>query len=147
LEARPRWHTLTYLCTMLKCYKNVFQIDLGNQDSCDVNIELEGNGALDIHEYACACYFIFASRSNSNLINTPRNTTKSYIGPNISSGKLIPSYGSLLEIMLIATCPCAISCNQMSLATTNGCLCNYFSNFDEVWSSFQLGCNYDLFHP
>jgi len=31
--------------------------------------------------------------------------------------------------------------------TINGCLCNYFSNLDKVWSFFQLGCDYDLFHP
>ncbi len=46
-----------------------------------------------------------------------------------------------------ATCPCVTMCKQMLHVTTNGCLCNYFSNFDEVWSSFQLGCDYDLFHP
>ncbi len=54
---------------------------------------------------------------------------------------------SLLEILSFATRPCVITCNQMSLATTNGYLCNYFSNLDEVWSSFQLGCDYDLFDP
>jgi hypothetical protein len=45
----------------------------------------------------------------------------------------------LLEILSFVTRPCAIMCNQMLLATTNGCLCNYFSNLDEVRSSFELG--------
>jgi hypothetical protein len=31
--------------------------------------------------------------------------------------------------------------------TMNSCLCNYFSSFDEFWSSLQLSCNYDLSHP
>jgi len=30
--------------------------------------------------------------------------------------------------------------------TMNGWLCNYFSNLDGFWSSFQLCCNYNLFH-
>jgi hypothetical protein len=54
---------------------------------------------------------------------------------------------TLLEILLFPIHPCATTCNQMSHAFTNGCLCNYFSKFDEVWSSFQLGCDYDVFHP
>ncbi len=29
----------------------------------------------------------------------------------------------------------------------NSSLCNYFSSFDEFWSSLQLSCNYDLSHP
>jgi hypothetical protein len=53
---------------------------------------------------------------------------------------------SLLKIMLFATSSYVTMCNQMSHVITNGCLCNYFSNLDEVWSFFQLGCDYDLFH-
>jgi hypothetical protein len=53
---------------------------------------------------------------------------------------------TLLEIMSFATSPYATMCNQMSPMITNGCLCNYFSNLDEVWSSFHLGYDYDLFH-
>jgi hypothetical protein len=54
---------------------------------------------------------------------------------------------ALLEIMLFATHPCETTCNQMLPMIINGCLCNYFSKLDEIWSSFQLGCDYDLFHP
>jgi len=53
---------------------------------------------------------------------------------------------TLLEILSFAIYPCATTCNQMLPMTINGCLCNYFSNLDEVWSSFQLCCDYDLFH-
>jgi hypothetical protein len=31
---------------------DVLQINMGNGESCDVNIKLRGNGALDIHEDA-----------------------------------------------------------------------------------------------
>jgi hypothetical protein len=54
---------------------------------------------------------------------------------------------SLLEILSFTTCHYVSTCNQMSPTTRNGCLCNYFSNLDEIWSSFQLGYDYDLFHP
>jgi len=37
LEAISRWHAFAYLCTSLGCTPN-----MGNKDSCDVNIELEG---------------------------------------------------------------------------------------------------------
>jgi hypothetical protein len=49
--------------------------------------------------------------------------------------------------MSFATNPYATMCNQMSPMITNGYLCKYFSNLDDVWSSFHLGCDYDLFHP
>jgi hypothetical protein len=39
---------------------------------------------------------------------------------------------SLLEILLFATRPCVTTSNQMSPMIINGCLCNYFSNLDEV---------------
>jgi hypothetical protein len=53
----------------------------------------------------------------------------------------------LLEILLFTTHPCATTCNAMSHVIINRCLCEYFSNLDEVWYSFQLGYDYDLFHP
>jgi hypothetical protein len=53
----------------------------------------------------------------------------------------------ILEILSFTTSPYVTMCNQMSAMITNAYLCNYFSNLDEVWSSFQLGCDYDLFHP
>jgi hypothetical protein len=53
LEAILKWHIkLTYLCTMLRCSKDVFQINMGNKDSHDINIESKGDGALDVHDHA-----------------------------------------------------------------------------------------------
>ncbi len=52
LEAILKWHILTYLCTMLGCSKDVFQFNMGNEDSHDLNIESKGDGALDTHDYA-----------------------------------------------------------------------------------------------
>lgn len=37
---------------MLGCYENVSQINMGNEDSHDTNIESKGDGALDIHDDA-----------------------------------------------------------------------------------------------
>jgi hypothetical protein len=51
-EAILKWHILTYLCTMLGCYENVSQINMGNEDSHDTNIESKGDGALNIHDDA-----------------------------------------------------------------------------------------------
>jgi hypothetical protein len=60
--------------------------------------------------------------------------------------ELVKPTNTLLEILSFATHPCATMCNKMSPMTTNGCLCNCFSNLDEVWYSFQLSYNYELFH-
>jgi hypothetical protein len=53
---------LDILMYHVEMYTYALQINLGNRDSYDVSIELEGNGTLDIHEYAYACYFIFVGR-------------------------------------------------------------------------------------
>jgi hypothetical protein len=45
---------------------------------------------------------------------------------------------SLVEILSFATIPSAIMCDEMLLMATSGCLCDYFSNLDGFWSSFQL---------
>jgi hypothetical protein len=60
----------------------------------------------------------------------------------IKNGYNVYVHITLLEIMSFVTNPYATT---MSHVTTNGCLCNYFSNLDEVWYSFQLSCDYDLF--
>jgi hypothetical protein len=54
LEATPRiWHAFAYLRTMLGHSRNVPQSGMDNGDShYDQDIELEGNGVLDIHEDA-----------------------------------------------------------------------------------------------
>ncbi len=53
LEVVLGWHAFAYLCTLLGCYKDVLQTNGDNGDSHDhQDIELESNGALDIHEDA-----------------------------------------------------------------------------------------------
>jgi hypothetical protein len=61
LEMVLTWHVLAYLCTMLRCFWDVPQINMGNKDSCDTNIELKGDGALDIHEDALVISYFQAS--------------------------------------------------------------------------------------
>jgi hypothetical protein len=51
LEVILKWHILTYLCTMLRCFEVVFQINMGNEDSHDTNIESKIY-ALDIYDGA-----------------------------------------------------------------------------------------------
>jgi hypothetical protein len=52
LEVLLRWHASPYLCTLLGCFGDVFQINVDGGDSNDANMELEGNGALDIYDDA-----------------------------------------------------------------------------------------------
>ncbi len=52
LEVVLRWHASTYLCTMLGHSRDVPHSHMGNGEFHDEDIELEGNGALDIHEDA-----------------------------------------------------------------------------------------------
>ncbi len=53
LEAILRWHALSYLCIILGCYGDVYQItNMGNEDSHNANMQLQGDGAFDIHEDA-----------------------------------------------------------------------------------------------
>lgn len=35
---------------LVKCYLDVVQFNMGNEDFCDVDIEWEGDDALNIHE-------------------------------------------------------------------------------------------------
>jgi hypothetical protein len=50
LEAVLRWRTSTYLCTLLGCSRDVLQINIGNKDSDDVNVEPKGDASLNMHE-------------------------------------------------------------------------------------------------
>ncbi len=52
LEAIPRWHVSTYLCTLLGCYGDVPHTSMDDGDPHDVDMELEGDGALDIYDDA-----------------------------------------------------------------------------------------------
>ncbi len=52
LEAIPRWHASAYFCTLLGCPRDLLHIGVDVGDSHDANMELEGNGTLNIYEDA-----------------------------------------------------------------------------------------------
>jgi len=62
LEGVLRWNASTYLCTLLGCHGDLFHVNMGNMDSHDANIVLEGNGALDIHEDAHVITYLQACK-------------------------------------------------------------------------------------
>ncbi len=55
------WHTSTYLSILLGRSKDVFHNNMGNKDSHDLEIELEGDGVLDIYENALVIAYLQAS--------------------------------------------------------------------------------------
>jgi hypothetical protein len=52
LEAIPRWHAFAYFCTLLGCSRDLLHIGVDVAESHDANMELEGNGILNIYEDA-----------------------------------------------------------------------------------------------
>ncbi len=46
------WHAFAYLCTLLGCSWDVFQISMDVEDPHDVDMESKHNGALDIYDDA-----------------------------------------------------------------------------------------------
>jgi hypothetical protein len=52
LEEIPRWHAFAYFCTLLGCSRDLLHIGVDVRDSHDANMELEGNGTLNIYEEA-----------------------------------------------------------------------------------------------
>ncbi len=61
MEAILGWHTSTYLSILLGRSKDVFHSNMGNEDSHDLEIELEGDGVLDIYENALVIAYLQAS--------------------------------------------------------------------------------------
>jgi hypothetical protein len=49
LEVVLGWHAFAYFCTLLRCFGDVFQISINDGYPHDVDMEMEGNGALDIY--------------------------------------------------------------------------------------------------
>jgi len=90
LEVVPTWHALAYLCIMLGCSWDVPQINMCNKHSCDTNIELKGDGVLDIHEDALVISYLQASEILVKL--SFKIMTRLCIGPNGLNGKVFPSY-------------------------------------------------------
>jgi hypothetical protein len=58
LEVVLGWHSFTYLCTLLGCYGDVLRIDVDDGDPHDVDMESEGNGALDIYDDALVIAYL-----------------------------------------------------------------------------------------
>jgi hypothetical protein len=48
LEVGPEWHASTYLCTLLGYWHDVPQTNVDDGDSHDMDMELKGNGVLNI---------------------------------------------------------------------------------------------------
>ncbi len=58
LEAITRWHAFAYLCSLLGCYGDVFQTSMDDGDPHDVDMELEGNDALNIYDDALVTAYL-----------------------------------------------------------------------------------------
>jgi len=52
LETVPRWHAFAYLCILLGCFGDVPHNNMDDGDPHEVDMDLEGNGALDIYDDA-----------------------------------------------------------------------------------------------
>jgi hypothetical protein len=52
LEVVPKWHASAYLYTLLGCSRDVPHTSVDDGDPHDVDMELKGNGALDIYDDA-----------------------------------------------------------------------------------------------
>ncbi len=61
LEALPRWHAYAYLCTLLGCFRDVFETNVDDEDHHDVDMESKGNGALDIYDDAPIIVYLQAN--------------------------------------------------------------------------------------
>ncbi len=73
LEAIPRWHASTYLCTLLGCYGDVPHTSMDDGDLHDVDMELKGNGALDIYDDAPIIAYLQANEIPIRLTPKVRN--------------------------------------------------------------------------
>jgi hypothetical protein len=61
LKAISGWHASAYLCTLLECSKDVPQTSTDDGDPHDVDMELEGNGVLDIYDDAFVITYLQGS--------------------------------------------------------------------------------------
>jgi hypothetical protein len=52
LEVLLGWHAFAYPCTLLGCLSDVLQTTMDDEDPHDVDMELEGNGALHMYDEA-----------------------------------------------------------------------------------------------
>ncbi len=70
LEVVPRWHASRYLCVLLGHSKDVFHNNVGNENFCDLDIELKGDGDFDMYENACVIAYLQGSEVSIGL--TPK---------------------------------------------------------------------------
>jgi hypothetical protein len=61
LEALPRWYAYAYLCILLGCSRDILETSVDDGDHHAVDMELEGNGALDIYDDAPIIAYLQAS--------------------------------------------------------------------------------------
>ncbi len=60
LEAMLRWHAFAYLCTLLGCYRDVPQGNMGGGNSQSNDDEPKGNNALNVHLYLLVIAYLQA---------------------------------------------------------------------------------------
>jgi hypothetical protein len=70
LEVVLKWHASIYLYTLLKCCGDVPRTNVDDGDPHDVDMELEGNGALDIYDHALVIAYLQVGEIPINYINT-----------------------------------------------------------------------------
>jgi len=75
LEVILGCHAITYFCTLLGCYRDVAQISMKFEcgDSHDANMELEGDGALNIIDDAFIIAYLQASEVPIGLTPKEQN--------------------------------------------------------------------------
>jgi hypothetical protein len=61
LEVVRGWHASAYLCTLLGCFGDVPQTNVEDGDPHDLDMELEGNSALDIYDDAHVIAYLQAN--------------------------------------------------------------------------------------
>ncbi len=88
LEVVPRWHFFAYLCTLSGCYGDVPYISMDDGDPHDVDMELEGNGAVDIYDDALIIAYLQIGEIPIEI--TPKERDHVVHRTKWSSGKVIP---------------------------------------------------------
>ncbi len=66
----PGWYAFAYLCTLLGCFGDVLQTSMDDGDPHDVDMELKGNGALDVYDDAPVITYLQANEVSIGL--TPK---------------------------------------------------------------------------
>jgi len=62
LEVVLEWHAFAYLCTLLGCSWDVFQIRMDDEDPHDVDLKSKCNGVQDIYDDAFIIAYLQAKK-------------------------------------------------------------------------------------